>query len=211
MPDDLGVESLAPRQRDRFDVDREDPTLEDCGEFPAEQLAYSSSFQLRKILEHAHQVSRQRHGELHSPLVPWMCEGKALGVQERPFEAQNGTMIAGDPTPHAAIHRVADDGMSDGAQVNANLMGSSRVDGHLAQRDTWKMTGARDARHRARARAWRARTSSAGSPDRGRLRHRCDGQPGRHPTRARCIPSRLRGPEIGVTAPGGLRRSWRSP
>jgi hypothetical protein len=78
-----------------------------------------------------------------------MFEGKALGVQERSFEAQNGTKISGDPTPHAAIHRVANNGMSNGAQVNANLMGPSRMDGHLAQRDTWKMTGARDTRHRA--------------------------------------------------------------
>src|SRR5688572_18574103 len=64
---------------------------------------------LRKILEHAHQVSWQRYGELHSPLVPWMFEGKALGVQERPLEAQNGTKISGHPTPHAAIHCVAND------------------------------------------------------------------------------------------------------
>jgi hypothetical protein len=78
-----------------------------------------------------------------------MFEGEPLCVEERSLEAQNRTKVSGDPTPHAAIHGVANDGMSDGAQVDANLMGSSRVDGHLAQCDTWKMTSARDTRHRA--------------------------------------------------------------
>ena len=41
----------------------------------------------------------------------------------------------------AAIERVADDGMADGAQVHANLVRASRVDGHLAQRDALQVTG----------------------------------------------------------------------
>ena len=102
-------------------------------------------------------------------------------------------------------------GMADRAEVHADLVRAAGVDGDLAQRDARQVVRARDARHGVRARAWRAPTSSAGWPGRGRSPRRCGGPPARRPRRARCIPSRPRDRGTAARAPDARRRSWRPP
>jgi hypothetical protein len=54
-----------------------------------------------------------------------MCEHEPGGVEERPFETLNSADVAGDAAVHAAVGRVADDRVADGAQVDANLVRAS--------------------------------------------------------------------------------------
>ena len=74
-----------------------------------------------------------------------MLEHEPRGVQERPLEPLHGANVAGHPAVHAAVQRVADDRMSDRAQVHANLMRAAGVNRHLAQRQARQVVRACDA------------------------------------------------------------------
>ena len=85
-----------------------------------------------------------------------MVEDQALCVKERTLEPLDGAYIASYAPMHAAVERIADDWVSDGTEVHANLMRSSRVDRYLAKSQPRKMMGARDTCH-GLARVFRAR------------------------------------------------------
>ena len=59
-------------------------------------------------------------------------ERQPRGVEERAFEVRDGAKVAGHAAMHAAVERVADDRMADGAQVDADLVRAAGVDGHAA-------------------------------------------------------------------------------
>ena len=111
----------------------------------------------------------------------------------------------GDAPVHAAVGRVADDRMADGAQVHADLMGAAGRDRHLQQRHALEVARPRDARHRA------PRAARAGRHLLPLLRIAADrrvdplARPGPRPRRARRIPSRPRDRGTAATAPGAPR------
>ena len=85
-----------------------------------------------------------------------MRERKACGVQEWPFQPENGPEIGWHTPAGSAIERIADDRVADPAQVHADLVGASGVDRDLREGDAFQVLHARDARH-GRARPPRAR------------------------------------------------------
>src|SRR5688572_21040444 len=84
-----------------------------------------------KVVEHALQVLGQRRDELHAAPVARMLEYEPRGVKERPGEPLHGVDVAQHASMHPAVHRVADDRMSDRAQVDPDLMRPPGMDGHL--------------------------------------------------------------------------------
>src|SRR5262245_53008175 len=72
------------------------------------------------IVEHVLEVGRQRRVELHPPAVGGVCERQVRRVQERPLQPLHGAQVRRDPPMHAAVGRVADDRVADGAEVDAN-------------------------------------------------------------------------------------------
>src|ERR1041385_937338 len=80
------------------------------------------------------QIRRQIGDELHAAAVAWMREREPRGVEKRPLQVRNRADIAGHAAMHAAIERIADHRMADGAQVNANLMRPAGVYRDLAER-----------------------------------------------------------------------------
>ena len=64
--------------------------------------------------------------------------------------------VAGNAPMDAAVQRIADDRMADGAEMHADLMRAARVNGHLAKRQARQVERAGDSRDRF-ARASRSR------------------------------------------------------
>ena len=83
-------------------------------------------------------------------------------MKKRPLQARHRANVAGHAAVDAAVQRIADDGMADGAEMHANLVRPSGVNRDLAQRQAWHVERARDSRHALRARGATVRTSSAG-------------------------------------------------
>src|SRR5213593_4769485 len=75
-----------------------------------------------------------------------MVEREARRVKERTLQARHRTNITGHPAVDAAVERVADDRMPDRAEMHANLVGPSRVNRDLAQRQARHVKRARDSR-----------------------------------------------------------------
>jgi hypothetical protein len=79
-----------------------------------------------------------------------MCKYQARRVKEWPIEVSDGTDVARDAPVHAAVQRIADNWMADGAEVNADLMRAACVYRDLHQRQhTPEVFGADDARDRS--------------------------------------------------------------
>jgi hypothetical protein len=85
-------------------------------------------------LEHLLQIGRQWRGAFHTSTVTGVIERQSRRVQKRPLQMRDGPDIAGHSSVDASVQRIADNRMTDGAQMHANLMCSARVNSHLAQR-----------------------------------------------------------------------------
>ena len=97
---------------------------------------------------HRLQIVGQWRDEFHPPLIARMMEDQAGGMQKWSLESLNGADVAGHAAMDAAVHRVADDRMSNRAEVYADLVRSPGVDRDLTQRQSRQVMCARNARHR---------------------------------------------------------------
>jgi hypothetical protein len=103
------------------------------------------------------QVRRQIAGERHASSVARVCERQTRGVQKRAVQVQHRADVARHTAVDAAVERIAHDRMADRAQVHADLMRATGVDGDACERQhTPEVLGVNDARHRF-ARAARPR------------------------------------------------------
>ena len=64
-----------------------------------------------------------------------MREGEPCSVQERALQPEDRPQVRRDPAPGSAVERVANDRVTDGAQVHPDLVRASRVDRDLGERD----------------------------------------------------------------------------
>jgi hypothetical protein len=104
---------------------------------------------LRQLVEHALQVLWQRAREFHPPFLRWMCERQPCSMKKRTREMRDGAEIAGDASVHAPIKGIADYRMPDGAQVDTNLVRTSRVNRDVRERqDDAEFVGLDDPRDR---------------------------------------------------------------
>jgi hypothetical protein len=55
-------------------------------------------------------------------------------MEETALEPLHGADVACDAPMHAAVHGIADNRVTDRAQVHADLMRAAGMDGHLAER-----------------------------------------------------------------------------
>src|SRR3954469_15408236 len=62
------------------------------------------------------QIRRQIGDELHPPCIARMMKHESRRVEKWPLQALHRADVAGDPAVDAAIQRIADDGVADGAQ-----------------------------------------------------------------------------------------------
>lgn len=77
-----------------------------------------------------------------------MLEGKPGGVQERPVQMGHRPQIARDAAVNATVRRVADHGVADRAQVDADLVRPASMNGHMRERKgPAEMRGSKDSRH----------------------------------------------------------------
>src|SRR5258708_2750133 len=83
---------------------------------------------LAQLVDHFLEIRGQLARELHAPVLDRMREREARGVQERPLEMRHGAKVAGHAAMDAAVERVADDRVADGAQMDTNLMRSAGMD-----------------------------------------------------------------------------------
>ena len=83
--------------------------------------------------ENIHQVVGQRGRKFHPMSVTRVRDREPFGVQERTIQALHRAKISGDAPVHTAIHRIAHDGMSNCAEMHANLVSPARVDRNAAQ------------------------------------------------------------------------------
>src|SRR4029453_6251994 len=97
-------------------------------------LILESFLHLGNLVDHRLEVRRQRRIELDPAAVGRVSEAEARRVQERTLEAHDRPQIRGDPAMHAAVHRVADDGVADGVEVDAYLVSAPGGNRHFDQR-----------------------------------------------------------------------------
>ena len=70
-------------------------------------------------------------------------------MEERPLKMGDAAHVSPDSPAHAAVQRIADNGMADGAQMDTNLVRPPGVDGDVSQRHRRSdRLGAYDPRHR---------------------------------------------------------------
>src|SRR6266850_5515565 len=104
---------------------------------------------LRELVEHALQVVRQRAREFHAPLLGGMRDDQPRGMKERTREVRDRAKIARHTAMDAAVQRIADDGMANRAEVDANLVRASGVNRDVRQRqDDAELLGLHDSRYR---------------------------------------------------------------
>jgi hypothetical protein len=104
-------------------------------------------FPPRQRFEHVHQVVGQRRRKFHPMSVTRVRDRESLRMQERPFQTLHRAKIPGDTPVHTAVHRIADDGMSDCAEMYANLVSPAGVDRDAAQCHAPEMARPRDPRN----------------------------------------------------------------
>ncbi len=114
-----------------------------------------------------------------------MGEGEPPRVQKRPIESKDRTYIGLNMATDAAVGRVSDDRMPDGAQVHANLMCSARGDRDVDQRDSREVPRAGHSRDGGSGASF-ARTSRRGRP--GAVSHPSAGAALGPPRGGRCHP-----------------------
>jgi hypothetical protein len=76
--------------------------------------------------------------------VPRVRDREPRRVQERTVQALHRAKISGDMPVHTSVHRVAHDGMSNCAEMYANLVGPARVDRNAAQCHAAEVAGPRN-------------------------------------------------------------------
>jgi len=62
-----------------------------------------------------------------------MTELEACGVQERAIQMGDRAQVAWHAAMDAAVQRIADDGMADGAEMHANLVRASGMDRNVSE------------------------------------------------------------------------------
>jgi hypothetical protein len=107
-------------------------------------VARVGSFPPRQLFENVHQVVGQRRGEFHPMSVTRMRNREPLRMQERPIQTLHRAKISGDTPVHTSVHRIADDGMSNCAEMHANLVSPAGVDRNPAQCHAPEMACPRD-------------------------------------------------------------------
>src|SRR5262245_42973679 len=90
---------------------------------------------LRQLVEYTLQVRGQPAFECHAASVGGMCEDEPRGVKERAIEMRHRAQVARHAAVDAAVDRISDDRVTDGAQVNPNLVCAARVDGDACKRE----------------------------------------------------------------------------
>src|ERR1044071_6719243 len=93
----------------------------------------------KNVVEHGLKIVGQRRLEGHFPPVRRMMKHESACMQKRTFEGEHRTQIARHPSMDAAIEGVADDGMSDSAEMYADLMRATGGDGDVQQRHARQM------------------------------------------------------------------------
>ena len=71
----------------------------------------------RQLFENVHQVVGQRRRKFHPMSVTRMRDREPLRMQERPTQTLHRAKISGDTPVHTSVHRIADDGVSDCAEM----------------------------------------------------------------------------------------------
>src|SRR6266571_5343163 len=88
----------------------------------------------RQRVQYFLQVWRQADRKFDAPAVARMLERDPFRMKKRALQAGHRANVARHAPVNATVHRIANDRMADGAEMNANLVRSSRVNGHLAKR-----------------------------------------------------------------------------
>ena len=127
MADHGDLVRRAVGRRTRLDLDGEDAAfVDDLPCDPRRLRASSSSTRCRSS-------GSSLSNSIRRPSVG-MRERQPRRMQERPFQMRDRPQIARHTAVHAAVQRVADDRMTDGAQVHANLMRPAGVNRDARQR-----------------------------------------------------------------------------
>src|SRR6188474_678490 len=86
------------------------------------------------LVEDCLQVRRKRRFELHFPSVGRVMEHQPEGVQKRTVEAEQRPQVAHHPASQAAIGGVSHDGVSDFAEMDADLVRPAGGNCHMDER-----------------------------------------------------------------------------
>src|SRR5688572_6082835 len=97
-------------------------------------ISFASLLRFHDVVQDALEIGGQRCGELQPPVVTRVCKCEASGVQERPLEARHRPQVTRNSPANAPIERVSDDWVSNGAQVNADLVRAAGRNGNPYER-----------------------------------------------------------------------------
>jgi len=100
---------------------------------PGPRIAHRDLFSVFYFIEHCLQIWRQGRIELDATAVPRMRKCQSRGMQERAFETLDGAQVCRGSPVYASVRLIADDGMSDRAEVDADLMRAAGRDGDVNQ------------------------------------------------------------------------------
>src|SRR6478736_3157936 len=78
-----------------------------------------------QIIKYRLQIGGQRALEFHAPAVAGVLERKLRGMQKRTIEFPDRPYVRLHPAMDAAIEGVADDGVTNRAEVNPDLVRAS--------------------------------------------------------------------------------------
>src|SRR4051794_34213229 len=102
-----------------------------------------------QFVEHRLKIGRHGAEKLHPSSILRMREREPRRMEKWPIEVGDGANVAGHPPMNTAIERVADNRMTDRAEVDANLVCSPGMNRHLHEREyPAEVLRADDARHR---------------------------------------------------------------
>src|SRR4029453_18007484 len=111
-------------------------------------LDASGFFARGDVIDDRLELGRQWRVELDATAIGRVREAQPARVQERPPEPHAPPQVVADAAMHAAVGLVADDRMSDRAQVDPDLVGSSGGNGDLDEGRTFEMAREGHPRHR---------------------------------------------------------------
>ncbi len=89
-----------------------------------------------QFVENVLKIAWKLGGEFHSAAVARMCEREASGVQERPLKMRDGADVPWHAAMDTAVQGIADDRVTDGTEVDADLVCASGMNRHVAERET---------------------------------------------------------------------------
>ena len=111
---------------------------------------------LRSSLRIASRSDGRSHVNSDPVPITGMAKAEARRVQERTLQLRERRQMRRKVTPLAAVERVADHRVADGAEVHPDLMRAASGEGHAEKGDPPQMLGLGDSRH-GTPRAARAR------------------------------------------------------